>query len=147
MPSAIVVDDSPIMRAQIAKLLERAGFMVAAQAGTADQLMELYEQHRPDLVSLDIVMPGRDGATAAAELRARHPQAIIVICTSLNTRDKIDVCRRAGVRCYLLKPFNPDYAVSVFRRVLNYTREIPLPKFDDVPAPPAGGGPGTVSGR
>jgi hypothetical protein len=39
------------------------------------------------------------------------------------------------VKCYLLKPFNPEYAVSVFRRVLNYTREIPLPKFDDLPAP------------
>ena len=150
MPSAIIVDDSPIMRAQIAKLLELAGFTVAAQAGTADQLMELYEQHRPDLVSLDIVMPGRDGATAAAELRARYPQAIIVICTSLNTRDKIDICRRAGVKCYLLKPFNPDYAVSVFRRVLNYTREIPLPKFDkieDASAPATSGDRGTVSRR
>jgi two-component system chemotaxis response regulator CheY len=152
MPSAIIVDDSPIMRAQLAKLLERAGFTVVAQAGTADQLLELYEQHRPDLVSLDIVMPGRDGATAAAELRVRYPQAIIVICTSLNTRDKIDVCRRAGVKCYLLKPFNPDYAVSVFRRVLNYTREIPLPKFDkldDAPVPPAAGpgDRGAVPGR
>jgi len=148
MPSAIIVDDSPIMRAQLAKLLELAGFTVAAQAGSADNLLELYEQHRPDLVSLDIVMPGRDGATAAAELRARHPEAIIVICTSLNTRDKIDVCRRAGVKCYLLKPFNADYAVSVFRRVLNYTREIPLPKFDDMSATPGGGNDrGRVSGR
>jgi two-component system chemotaxis response regulator CheY len=147
MPSAIIVDDSPIMRAQIAKLLERAGFTVVAQAGSADNLLDLYEQHRPELVSLDIVMPGRDGATAAAELRSRHPEAIIVICTSLNTRDKIDVCRRAGVKCYLLKPFNPDYAVSVFRRVLNYTREIPLPKFDDAAVHSAGSGRGTVSGQ
>jgi two-component system, chemotaxis family, chemotaxis protein CheY len=137
MPSAIIVDDSPIMRSQLGKLLELAGFTVVAQAGTADRLLELYEQYRPELVTLDIVMPGRDGATAAAELLARYPQAIIVICTSLDTRDKIEVCRRAGVKCYLLKPFNPDYAVSVFRRVLNYTREIPLPKFDDAPAVPA----------
>lgn len=142
MPSAIIVDDSPIMRAQLGKLLELAGFSVVAQAGTADQLLELYEQHRPDLITLDIVMPGRDGATAAAELLARYPSAIIVICTSLNLRDKIDVCRRAGVKCYLLKPFNPDYAVSVFRRVLQYTREIPLPKFDDAPAPAVASTPG-----
>jgi two-component system chemotaxis response regulator CheY len=137
MPSAIIVDDSPIMRSQLSKLLELAGFTVVAQAGTADGLLELYEQYRPELLTLDIVMPGRDGATAAAELLARYPQAIIVICTSLNTRDKIEICRRAGVKCYLLKPFNPDYAVSVFRRVLNYTREIPIPKFDDLPAAPA----------
>jgi two-component system chemotaxis response regulator CheY len=147
MPSAIIVDDSPIMRTQLGKLLELAGFSVVAQAGSADHLLELYEQHRPDLITLDIVMPGRDGATAAAELLARHPAAIIVICTSLNLRDKIDVCRRAGVKCYLLKPFNPDYAVSVFRRVLQYTREIPLPKFDDAAAPPAAPGQGVVRGR
>jgi two-component system chemotaxis response regulator CheY len=138
MPSAIIVDDSPIMRTQIGKLLELAGFTVVAQAGTADHLMELYEEHRPDLITLDIVMPGRDGASAAAELRAKYPHAIIVICTSLNTKDKIDICRRAGVKCYLLKPFNPDYAVSVFRRVLNYTREIPLPKLDDLAGTIAG---------
>jgi len=139
MPSAIIVDDSPIMRTQLAKLLGLAGFTVVAQAGSAENLIALYEEHRPDLVTLDVVMPGRDGATAAVELRARYPQAIIVICTSLNTKDKIEICRRAGVRCYLLKPFNADYAVSVFRRVLNYTREIPLPKFDDAPAPPGAG--------
>src|SRR5947207_1866689 len=57
MPSAIVVD-SPIMRTQLGKLLELAGFSVVAQAGAADHLLELYEQHRPDLITLDIVVPG-----------------------------------------------------------------------------------------
>jgi DNA-binding NarL/FixJ family response regulator len=61
-------------------------------------------------------MPGRDGATAAAELLARHPDAVVVMCTSLNTRDKIEACRRAGVKYYLLKPFNAEHAVAVFRR-------------------------------
>ena len=118
MPSAIIVDDSPIMRAQLRKLLGVAGFSVAAEAGAGDQLLGLYEQHRPDLVTLDIVMPGRDGATAAAELLARHPDAVVVMCTSLNTRDKIEACRRAGVKYYLLKPFNAEHAVAVFRRAL-----------------------------
>ena len=118
MPSAIIVDDSPIMRAQLRKLLGVAGFSVAAEAGAGDLLLGLYEQHRPDLVTLDIVMPGRDGATAAAELLASHPDAVVVMCTSLNTRDKIEACRRAGVKYYLLKPFNAEHAVAVFRRAL-----------------------------
>ncbi|TMQ08182.1 MAG: response regulator [Deltaproteobacteria bacterium] len=102
MPSAIVVD-SPIMRTQLGKLLELAGFSVVAQAGAADHLLELYEQHRPDLITLDIVVPGRD--------------------------------------------LNPDYAVSVFRRVLQYTREIPLPRSADAPAPAPGGTPGPDGAR
>jgi two-component system chemotaxis response regulator CheY len=135
MPSAIIIDDSPIMRTQLGKLVALAGFSVVAQAGSADDLLALYEQHRPELLTLDIVMPGRDGATAGAELLARHPRAVVVMCTSLNTRDKVEVCRRAGVKGYLLKPFNPDYAVSVFRRGLQYSREMSLPEFEDAPAP------------
>ena len=130
MPSAIIVDDSPIMRAQLRRLLETAGFSVAAEAGSGDHVMALYETHRPDLVTLDIVMPGRDGATAAAELLSKYPEANVVMCTSLSTREKIESCRRAGVKYYLLKPFKPDAAVAVFRRALA-KRTCMLPRFDD----------------
>jgi len=118
MPSAIIIDDSPIMRGQLRKLLVGAGFSVVAEAGAGDGVLALYEKHRPDLVTLDIVMPGRDGASAAVELLAVHPEATIVMCTSLSTRERIDMCRRAGVKFYLLKPIDPDHAVAVFRRAI-----------------------------
>lgn len=106
------------MRAQLRKLLVSAGFTVVAESGTADTLVGLYEQHRPDLITLDIVMPGRDGAEAAIELIGAHPEATIAMCTSLSSRERIDMCRRAGVKYYLLKPFAPEYALAIFRRVL-----------------------------
>ena len=115
MPSAIIIDDSPIMRGQLRKLLVAAGFSVVAEAGAGDTVLGLYEQHRPDLITLDIVMPGRDGASVAVDLLAVHPEATIVMCTSLSTRDRIDMCRRAGVKFYLLKPINPEHAIAVFR--------------------------------
>jgi two-component system chemotaxis response regulator CheY len=118
MPSAIIIDDSPIMRAQLRRLLAASGFSIAAEAGNADTLVELYDKHRPDLVSLDIVMPGRDGAAAAAELLERHPEARIVMCTSMSSREKILACQKAGVAHYLLKPFDPAHAASVFKDVL-----------------------------
>jgi two-component system chemotaxis response regulator CheY len=122
MLSAIIIDDSAIMRAQLRRLLVLAGFTVAAEAGTADELVPLYEKHRPDLVTLDIVMPGRDGATAAAELLGRHPEAVVVMCTSMTTRDKILACKQAGVAHYLLKPFVPDHAVAIFRKAVERSR-------------------------
>ena len=118
MPTAIIIDDSPIMRAQIRRVLTGAGFTIAAEAGTADELMALYELHRPDLVSLDIVMPGRDGSVAATELLAAHPEAIVVMCTSLASRDKILACQRAGVHHYLLKPFKPEHAAGIYRNAI-----------------------------
>jgi two-component system chemotaxis response regulator CheY len=114
MPSAIIIDDSAIMRGQIRRVLSGAGFQICAEAGSAEELVSLYEQHRPDLISLDIVMPGRDGATAAVELLAKHPQAIVVMCTSMASRDKILSCQKAGVSYYLLKPFDPVHAATVY---------------------------------
>jgi two-component system chemotaxis response regulator CheY len=133
MPSAIIIDDSPIMRGQLRKLLVGAGFSVVAEAGAGDRVLGLYEQHRPDLITLDIVMPGRDGASAAVELLAAHPEATIVMCTSLSTRERIDMCRRAGVKFYLLKPIDPEYAVAVFRRAVEPIRVGKLTDTADCP--------------
>lgn len=118
MPTAIVIDDSPLIRVQLKQILTRIGCTVVAESGTGDDLRTLYERHRPDLITLDIVMPGKDGVTAAVELLRDHPRASIVMCTSLTTRDKILACQKAGVRHYLLKPFDPVRAESVFRYAL-----------------------------
>jgi two-component system chemotaxis response regulator CheY len=134
MPSALIIDDSKIMRAQLRALLTTAGFTIAAEAGGADHLLALYEEHRPDLVTLDIVMPGRDGAEAAAELLAAHPEAAVVMCTSMGTREKMHACQQAGVRSYLLKPFKPEHAIAVFKRAIEHHGAPPA----HPPAPTAG---------
>ena len=121
MPTAIIVDDSPIMRTQIRRVLIEAGFSIAAEAGTAEGLLALYELHR--LVSLDIVMPGRDGAVAATELLAAYPDAVVVMCTSIASREKIITCQRAGVQHYLLKPFKPEHAVGIYRNAVERHRQ------------------------
>ena len=122
MPSAIIVDDSPVMRAQLRAILTEAGFSVAAEAPNASTLEALYVQHRPDLIALDIVMPGRDGVTAATELLAVYPEAVIVMCSSLASREKIKACKAAGVRHYLLKPIDAELAIQVFRSAVGHPR-------------------------
>lgn len=119
MARAVVVDDSPLMRVQLRALLAQAGCQVVGEGASGDEVMALYEAHQPDLVTLDIVMPGKDGVTAAAELLARYPRAVVVMCTSMTTRDKVVACQKAGVSHYLLKPFQPERVVAVFRHVLN----------------------------
>ncbi len=118
MPTAVIVDDSPIVRTQLRQILTRVGCTVVAEAATGDAVRALYDQHRPDLITLDIVMPGKDGVTAAVELLGAHPSATVVMCTSLTTRDKILACQRAGVAHYLLKPFDPQRAEQVLRFAL-----------------------------
>ena len=118
MPIALVVDDSPVMRAQLRNLLRQAGCDLVVEGATGDDVLPLYEAHRPDLVFLDIVMPGKDGVAAAIELLARYPRATVVMCTSLTTREKVLACQKAGVSHYLLKPFQPERATTVMRHLL-----------------------------
>jgi two-component system chemotaxis response regulator CheY len=118
VPTAVIVDDSPIMRASLRALLTQAGCDVVGEAGSGDEVLALYERHRPDLVTMDIVMPGKDGVTAATELLRAHPEAVVVMCTSVTSREKILACQRAGVSHYLLKPFQAEKAVAALRSVL-----------------------------
>jgi DNA-binding NarL/FixJ family response regulator len=118
MPTALIVEASRVMRAQLRKLLDRAGFAVVAESDHADNLLALYEHYRPDLVTLAIVLPGRDGTVAAAELLAAHPDAAVVVCSSLSAQARISACEAMGVRSYLMKPFEPEHAIAVFRQAV-----------------------------
>jgi two-component system chemotaxis response regulator CheY len=134
MTTAIVIDDSAVARRSIRPLLEAAGCRVVAEGASGDDVLGLYEQHRPTLITMDIVMPGKDGVTAATELLKLHPQAIVIMCTSLTSREKILACQKAGVAHYLLKPFQPEKTVQVIRYVLGRAAERAL-KAAGTPAP------------
>jgi two-component system chemotaxis response regulator CheY len=123
MTTAIVIDDSAVARRSIRPLLEAAGCRVVAEGASGDDVMHLYETHKPTLVTMDIVMPGKDGVTAATELLLRYPEATVIMCTSLTSRDKILACQKAGVAHYLLKPFQPEKTVQVIRYVLGRMAE------------------------
>jgi two-component system, chemotaxis family, chemotaxis protein CheY len=120
MPTAVIVDDSPIARIQMRQVLVKLGCTVSAEGASGEDVRALYERHRPDLITLDIVMPGKDGVTAAAELLKEYPTAKVVMCTSLAAREKIMACKQAGVTHYLLKPFDPAHAEKVLRVALEH---------------------------
>lgn len=115
MPTAILVDDSPLVRAQLRDILTGIGVAIVAEADTGETLPALYARYHPDLITLDIEMPGKDGVTVAIELRREFPAATIVMCSTMTSRDRMIACRRAGVLHYLLKPFDPRRAEQVFR--------------------------------
>jgi len=116
-PTAVVIDDSPIMRMVLKTMLSQI-VDVVAEGVSGEDALPLYERFRPTVLTMDIVMPGRDGIVVATELLARHPTATIVMCSSLSTGDKIVACQKLGVAHYLLKPFNAEKVLSAMRYVL-----------------------------
>ena len=117
-PTAVLIDDSRTTRTCLRVYLTEIGFDVVAEGDRGEHALALYEKHRPTLITIDIVMPGLDGVSAARELLKRHPEASVVMCTSINTRDKILACHEAGVSHYLLKPFDSTKVQSVARGIL-----------------------------
>src|SRR5262245_34528774 len=86
-------------------MLEEEGYDVVGQAGDGQQAVELVEQHRPDLVVLDVKMPRLDGISAASRI-AEKRIAPVVILTAFSQRDLVERARDAGAMAYLVKPFS-----------------------------------------
>lgn len=112
-PTAVIVDDSASIRALLKHALTQAGYSVVAEADSGPPALALYEQHRPTLMMLDIVLPGMDGVKVATELLKRHPEASVVMCSSLTSKDRILACRAVGVAHFILKPFTVEKVVEV----------------------------------
>jgi two-component system chemotaxis response regulator CheY len=117
-PRVVVVDDALFMRHQLRDLLEAGGFEVVAEGQDGAEALDLYAEHRPDLLTLDLVMPRMSGVEALQELRRRHPTARVIVCSSLSDQPTILEAIRLGARDYVLKPVNGDKLLNAARKAL-----------------------------
>ncbi|MGQ7296292.1 response regulator [Quadrisphaera sp. KR29] len=100
----VVVDDHPVVRAGIVALLSaEADLTVVAEVGDGDGVLAAYEAHHPDVVLMDLRMPGVDGVSATTRLRAAHPGARVLVLTTYDTDADILRAVEAGATGYLLK--------------------------------------------
>lgn len=101
----LIADDDPLIRMDLAEMLTEEGFEVVGQVGDGERAVELARTLRPDLVILDVKMPGKDGIQAAAEI-ADEQIAPVIILTAYCDRDLIQRALDAGAMTYLAKPFS-----------------------------------------
>jgi DNA-binding NarL/FixJ family response regulator len=100
----LVVDDHPIVREGLAAVLEaQDDLAVAAEAGDGSEAIAQYERHRPDVVLMDLAMPGADGVDAIRGIREIDADAKVVVLTAYDTDERIFQAVQAGARGYLLK--------------------------------------------
>jgi len=113
----VLADDHARMRGRIREALEAGGCVVSAEAATAQEAVEAAEEHRPDVVLLDIHMPG-NGIQAARELSERLPGTPVVMLTQSAEEDDLFDSLRAGAAGYLLKDMDPRELPGALRGVL-----------------------------
>ena len=101
----LIADDDPLIRMDLAEMLTEEGFEVVGQVGDGERAVELARKLQPDLVILDVKMPGKDGIQVAAEI-ADEQIAPVIILTAYCDRDLIQRAIDAGAMTYLAKPFS-----------------------------------------
>jgi len=100
----VVAEDEAIIRLDLKEILEEDGYQVVGETGRGDQAIELVRELRPDLVILDIKMPGMDGLTAARHIATERLAAVLIL-TAFSQHDLVEQARDAGALAYLVKPF------------------------------------------
>lgn len=115
----LIVDDQRLMREGLRTLLElEPDFAVAGEAGDGAAALEAYEASTPDIVLMDIRMPGMDGVEATRRLRARHPGARVIILTTFDDEAYVFDGLRAGAQGYLLKDLSGNELATAIRTVM-----------------------------
>jgi response regulator NasT len=100
----VIAEDEAIIRLDLKELLEEEGYDVVGETGRGDEALDLVRDLVPDLVILDVKMPGLDGLSAARHIAGERLAAVLVL-TAFSQRDLVEQARDAGALAYLVKPF------------------------------------------
>jgi two-component system chemotaxis response regulator CheY len=114
----LVCDDAIFMRTMIGDILTSAGYEVVGEAETGLQAIERYKELRPDLVTMDIVMPDMGGIEAVREIVRADPNAKILMCSAMGQQALVVEAIQAGAKDFVVKPFQPSRVLEAVQRVL-----------------------------
>ncbi|MDH4043616.1 MAG: response regulator [Gemmatimonadota bacterium] len=116
--TVLVCDDAIFMRTMISDILGGAGYEIVGEAETGVQAIEQYKHLKPDLVTMDIVMPDLGGIEAVREIVKFDPAARILMCSAMGQQALVVEAIQAGARDFVVKPFQPSRVLEAVQRVL-----------------------------
>lgn len=115
----MVVDDSKMIYMQLKNLLsDSEEFEVAAYCRNGEEALEQYSQVNPDIVTMDIIMPGMDGLETTQALLDDHPEARVVMLSSLAYDDTFESAKAIGAKGFIDKPFDKEQLVKALQEAL-----------------------------
>ena len=114
----LVCDDAIFMRTMISDILSGAGYEVVGEAESGLQAIERYGQLKPDLVTMDIVMPDMGGIDAEREIVKGDPNAKVLMCSAMGQQALVVEAIQAGAKDFVVKPFQPSRVLEAVQRVL-----------------------------
>ena len=117
-PRVLVVDDAVFMRNTIKEIFSSNEFEIVGEASNGIEAVEKFKDLSPDLVTMDIVMPFKNGIQATRDILALDPKATVVICSALGQEALVTDAIEAGAVDFIVKPFQPEKVLLVVKKAL-----------------------------
>jgi two-component system chemotaxis response regulator CheY len=118
MARVLVVDDAAFMRKMVSDALTGGGHEIVGEAANGAEAVQRFQELRPDIMTLDITMPEKDGLTALKEIIAVDPGAKVVMCSALGQESKVLESIKLGAKDFVVKPFQVDRVLSAVEKAL-----------------------------
>ncbi len=119
MTKVLVVDDVAFMRMMLKDILLKGGFEIAGEATNGAEAVRLYQELKPDLVTMDITMPEVDGIAAVKEIKKIDPNAKVVMVSAMGQQAMVIEAIQAGASDFIVKPFQPDRVLEALKKALS----------------------------
>ena len=122
MPKILIVDDAIFTRKLLSDILIKEGFEITAEAENAPEAIKKYQQFKPDIVTMDIVMPeinGLDGLGALRAILKEDPKAKIIMVSAMGQQEIMVEAIQAGAKDFIVKPFQASNIVNSIKKLLN----------------------------
>ncbi len=120
MLKLLVVDDESEICEFLKSFFEERNYQVAV-ANSGEEALERVKQEKPQVILLDIKMPGMDGIQTLKEIKSKYPKSKVIMVTAIETRDKIEECLRLGADNYITKPLSLEYLENDVREKIEST--------------------------
>ena len=118
MAKILIVDDAAFMRMMLKDILTKGGFEIAGEAADGVEAVAKYGELKPDLVTLDITMPNKDGIQALKEIKAADPNATCVMCSAMGQQAMVIESIQAGAKDFIVKPFQAERVIEAVKKVV-----------------------------
>jgi two-component system chemotaxis response regulator CheY len=118
MARVLVVDDAAFMRKMVSDALTKGGHEVVGEAANGAEAVASFQALKPDITTMDITMPEKDGLAALKEIIALDPAARVVMCSALGQESKVLEAVKSGAKDFVVKPFQPDRVIDAVGKAL-----------------------------
>lgn len=114
----LITDDALFMRVTLKNILTQNGYEVVGEAQNGAEAVKLYQELKPDLVTMDITMPEMDGLEALKKIKAIDSGANVVMCTAMGQKNMVVEAIQSGAKDFIVKPFQPERVLEAVGKLL-----------------------------